>query len=259
VALRHRTIEGVVAAAPWVLVLLGFSLMLTMLRQSRGQHAVAKEPAEAVEPAYPVPGPAELPEATVPDTRALPAGVWGPEAAPEPEFVPVPEAEAAPQAEVPAEAEWAGEPEAEVPAELAETGAALGADAPEAGTTDMPVAQDAAVGAGTEADADAAGDNGPVEPVEEEPVTAAAADEEPAREPEPAAAAYQDSTPTTPYNYWDSGADGGFAEPGRVPTVPGEVIDDDAPPFATAPFATVPRLNRVRSTPTPPEEDDEEE
>jgi hypothetical protein len=33
-------------------------------------------------------------------------------------------------------------------------------------------------------------------------------------------------------------------------------LDDDAPPFATAPFASVPRLNRVRSTPTPPADED---
>jgi hypothetical protein len=39
VALPHRKTAGVVAAAPWVLVLLGFSLWLTMLRQSRTQHA----------------------------------------------------------------------------------------------------------------------------------------------------------------------------------------------------------------------------
>jgi Protein of unknown function (DUF2637) len=32
-------------------------------------------------------------------------------------------------------------------------------------------------------------------------------------------------------------------------------LEDDAPPFATAPFASVPRLNRVRVTPTPPTED----
>lgn len=38
VALPHRETAGVVAAAPWVLVLLGFSLWLTMLRQSRTQH-----------------------------------------------------------------------------------------------------------------------------------------------------------------------------------------------------------------------------
>jgi ribonuclease E len=34
-------------------------------------------------------------------------------------------------------------------------------------------------------------------------------------------------------------------------------IDQDAPTFATAPFATVPRLNRVRATPVPPEDGDE--
>ena len=33
--LRHRPTEGVVAAAPVVAVLLAFSLLLTMLRQSR--------------------------------------------------------------------------------------------------------------------------------------------------------------------------------------------------------------------------------
>ena len=36
-------------------------------------------------------------------------------------------------------------------------------------------------------------------------------------------------------------------------------LDLDAPPFATAPFAPGPRLNRVRSTPTPPAEPTEEE
>ncbi len=35
--------------------------------------------------------------------------------------------------------------------------------------------------------------------------------------------------------------------------------EDDAPPFATAPFAAIPRLNRVRSTPTPPADEDEDE
>jgi Protein of unknown function (DUF2637) len=35
-------------------------------------------------------------------------------------------------------------------------------------------------------------------------------------------------------------------------------LEDDAPPFATAPFASVPRLNRVRVTPTPPTDDVDE-
>jgi hypothetical protein len=34
-------------------------------------------------------------------------------------------------------------------------------------------------------------------------------------------------------------------------------LDDDAPPFATAPFAAVPRLNRVRSMPAPPADDED--
>jgi hypothetical protein len=246
--LRHRTIEGVVAAAPWVLLLLAFSLMLTMLRQSRVQQAPAAalaEPAEPAEPAYLAPGPAELPEAAAePETRALPIGVWLPQDELEPDGVSAPEGTGVPQDE-------------NVPQD-------------ETARPEEPAA----------ADVDAAGETGPVKPVEEEPVMAAAADEappwepEPATEPEPAAepvaagngegaalyAAYrEDATATTPYNYWDSGADSGFHEPDRVPTLPGEVIDEDAPPFATAPFAAVPRFNRVRSAPMPPEGDDEGE
>jgi Protein of unknown function (DUF2637) len=43
------------------------------------------------------------------------------------------------------------------------------------------------------------------------------------------------------------------------PRQPGQSqdLEDDAPPFATAPFASVPRLNRVRVSPTPPTEDDD--
>jgi hypothetical protein len=43
------------------------------------------------------------------------------------------------------------------------------------------------------------------------------------------------------------------------PHEPGESqdLEDDAPPFATAPFASVPRLNRVRVSPTPPTEDED--
>lgn len=276
VTLRHRTIEGVVAAAPWVLLLLAFSLMLTMLRQSRVQQAPATalaEPAEPAEPAYLAPGPAELPEAAPePDTRALPIGVWLPQHELEPDGVSAPEGAGVPQDEDVPQDETA-QPE--------EPAAAVGVHAPEPDITEAPVAQEADADArDAVADVDAAGETGPVEPVEEEPVMAAAADEAPPWEPEPAAeperaaepvaagngegaapyATYrEDATATTPYNYWDSGADSGFHEPDRVPTLPGEVIDEDAPPFATAPFAAVPRLNRVRSTPTPPEGDDEEE
>ena len=57
--LRHRPTEGIVAAAPVVAVLLAFSLLLTLLRQSR---------THAAEPA----GPAPL------DVPALPAAVSAP-------------------------------------------------------------------------------------------------------------------------------------------------------------------------------------
>jgi hypothetical protein len=40
---------------------------------------------------------------------------------------------------------------------------------------------------------------------------------------------------------------------------PAPELDDDAPPFATAPFAPVPRLNRVRAAPIPPVDSDEDE
>jgi hypothetical protein len=223
VTLRHRTIEGVVAAAPWVLLLLAFSLMLTMLRQSRVQQAPATapaEPAEPAEPAYLAPGPAELPEAAPePEMRALPIGVWLPQHELEPDGVSAPEGAGVPQDEDVPQDETA-QPE--------EPAAAVGVHAPEPDIAEAPVAP--------------------------EPV--AAGNGEGAA---PYATYREDATATTPYNYWDSGADSGFHEPDRVPTLPGEVIDEDAPPFATAPFAAVPRLNRVRSTPTPPEGDDEEE
>jgi hypothetical protein len=288
ITVRHRTIEGVVAAAPWVLLLLGFTLMLIMFRQSRGQQAQATTSAE---PAYLAPGLAELPEgAPEPETHALPVGVWLPEDEPEPyddhgpedlhvqEDVPaphdVPHDEDVPQHEdVPADQT----------AQPAEPAAEASSHAPEPYTTDAPVAQEADAepdARAAAADVDATGDAGPAEPLEEEPVMAAAADEaplwkpEPPAEPEPAAesvaaangegvpayaASREAAAPTTPYNYWDSGADSGYHKPDRVPTLPGEVIDDDAPPFATAPFAAVPRFNRVRSSPMPPEGDDEED
>jgi hypothetical protein len=45
---------------------------------------------------------------------------------------------------------------------------------------------------------------------------------------------------------------------GYQPDEPKDVDDTDAPPFATAPFASVPRLNRMRVTPIPPSDSDDE-
>jgi Protein of unknown function (DUF2637) len=58
----------------------------------------------------------------------------------------------------------------------------------------------------------------------------------------------------------DSGPADDDEAPGPAsPRRPAAEPDEDAPPFATAPFATVPRLNRVRSAPEPPAEDEDEE
>ena len=77
------------------------------------------------------------------------------------------------------------------------------------------------------------------------------------------------NTPT-PVDYWDTRDTEQFAgvvyrareddeeddAPAARPAPP--ELDDDAPPFATAPFASVPRLNRVRSMPAPPADDEDD-
>jgi hypothetical protein len=54
--LSHRPAAAAAAIVPWVLVLLGFSLMLTMLRQSRTQHVAAMPDEPAPQPASEAPG-----------------------------------------------------------------------------------------------------------------------------------------------------------------------------------------------------------
>lgn len=65
VVLPRRQTAGAVAAAPWVLLLLSFSLWLTVLRQSRTRHG--QSPAAAPEPE---------PEATVTEDVPVSGQVW---------------------------------------------------------------------------------------------------------------------------------------------------------------------------------------
>ena len=233
IALKHRTMEGVVAATPWVLVLLGFSLMLTILQHSRAQHAAAGSESGrasrraakrgagqlALDPVAAIGPPAD------PGGRQSPAPALPP-AAPDATFV----RDAAPGPDV------------------TNVDAASAADAP------------------TEADVTPGPDGGittGADPARSEDVAATVPDRsddpgEPAvswhrywgtpQEPDPTGQTY--ATAEDPENH----------RPLSAPVEPGDVssgeADTDAPPFATAPFATVPRLNRVRSTPTPPEEDE---
>ena len=259
VALPHRRTEGVVAAAPWVLAMLGFSLMLTMLRQSRAQHTASAPGRRAARQAA---GPA-----TGPETLAEPETSPEPETLAEPEAASAQETPLAPQGALPLPTMPAAE---------------AGAQDPGAAGTGQPADAPAAADAGPAEEAGASGD---VAPTRQEPVltpdgapdgelgAAAAADREAVAEHE--AAEPDDALPS--YDYWHNAEGSGLANrnhpatvagqvidgdappvPSAPLTVPGSVIDEDAPPFATAPFAAVPRLNRVRSTPTPPEDDPEE-
>jgi Protein of unknown function (DUF2637) len=202
---------------------------------------------------YPVPGrSAASPSATPPD--GLPV------------LRPVTEAEETEETE--AEAEMAAVEPAPAPAPVEETSPAeeLPSATPEPASAPEPAPPTAPVRALT---------------VEPEPVASPAAAAEPARrairyangvpgtaerpqaapaEPEP-----EPAPPASSAEKWD--ADGGSPYAGLVYSArddssgeprPQE-IDEDAPPFATAPFAAIPRLNRVRSMPAPPADDEDED
>jgi Protein of unknown function (DUF2637) len=319
--LRQRTTEGVVAAAPAVAVLLAFSLLLTLLRQSRSQGAgvaAADEPGEwAARPAVPVPlGLPALPaappaaDAATVETPARTAGTAirppapaialpaGPEKAPHtpPDGLPAMTRagtapnETLPPAAPPVASQRAPEgepapptvsspavappPPAE-PAEPAEPGPARPQGIRYAGTGAQGWATAEAEAGATEPGAAA--------PTAEPGEVAAEPDGSredywegddagqfaglvyPAREGDPgpgAAVGRSDGDGAHVAEDVDDhlAGDDDDTEAGRPATgrEPAE-IDEDAPPFATAPFATVPRLNRVRSMPVPPEDDDEPE
>ena len=203
VALPHRETAGVIAAAPWALVLLGFTLWMTMLRQSRTQSA--GEPLQPTVPQPTVLAPQE--------TAALQETTASEETAP---------AEVVAEHEPTAAAEREPSPPSETPEEAAQT--------PEPAV---------------EADGETSPDEG--QPFPEQPTAESEAADEPG---------------TLAHNYWDTGNAGepdsqpAIAPPAmrgrRVPAVP----DEEEPPL---PFVTVPRLRRVRSTPTPPEDDEEDQ
>jgi len=330
VALPHRKTEGVVAAAPWVLVLLGFSLMLILLRQSRAPRAdVAPAPVQATDhrpaaPALPPPvqSPVPVPMAP-PDPPALTAAA-APADTPTREEVPVPArsadeamlaepaptaeepvlaepaptveepmlAEPAPTVEEPVLAEPAPTPEQPAAGEAAPTAAEpahsepaptlaepvvarAAAPEPDADTAASPMseetdrsegtAEDAAAARAAEGEpADVTGDtepqDGPADPdATRETAIAAGHEPTPAR-PAPTLVQSLERGPVDsglvapPHEFWGTN---GEDEPHSQDDPRPPEIDQDAPPFATAPFATVPRLNRVRATPVPPEEEDD--
>jgi hypothetical protein len=326
-SLRPRLTEGIVAAAPVAAVLLAFSLLLTLLRQSRSHPQEEAGPGRAGPPA---PATLEIPslvaaaEATTleipaiaPSSQlrppappiALPAAFTPPPPVAEAAVaMPAPEAETVPdvardtaatrEEPVVADAQDAEPPTVLTPA-AAEVPAVPGAlatpgDAPVEAVA-APETGDKEPGPGgasqtdqTEADGSAVTETAPSEPPTL-PVPV------PARTPTgiryaggaaPRAGRpdYWEAEEAGPYagqvypahdEHEDAGGNGNGHDGHDGNGHDGEMgggdsgsdqqparrqaaeLEDDAPPFATAPFAPVPRLNRVRSMPAPPAEDEE--
>lgn len=258
--LRHRPTEGIVAAAPVVAVLLAFSLLLTLLRQSRTQAQQPTGPAPLGVPALPaaVTVPIALPAAPVTASPSASASART-------EALPVlledtPPGDVPPARENPVLASATEEPNAwEVPEPAPPTVQvpALSPEPPpgEAAPTRVPqgirYAGNGVPGMAGKQQADerdATQDNEYWEPEEAGQFAGLVY---PAREDHPDPADGDGDSGDVNDDSGDAETD----EPGPHKDPP--ELDDDAPPFATAPFAPVPRLNRVRSTPTPPADEDE--
>jgi hypothetical protein len=260
VVLPHRTTEGVVAAAPLVLVVLGFSLMLTIFRRPRAQHAGDAAPAsgadERVGDQVPPLAPDGLPAELAADqlAPAEPSTDHAPTAAaaiiPAVEASPAVEAYPAVEASLAQEASPASQPAlTSVTGATPEYSALRTADMPE-----QPIPTAGQASAAAQATADTGVTAGPAE------AELAYADSGAVRHGPVATTAWHTvpvarDTSGPARGSWDTVQQDGHAEPDQQPAA--SEIDLDAPPYATAPFAALPRLNRIRSTPTPPEDEDE--
>jgi Protein of unknown function (DUF2637) len=267
--LRHRPTEGIVAAAPVVAVLLAFSLLLTLLRQSRTQPPEPAGPPTAEVPALP----ASL------SAIALPAAPTEPL----PAFADTRPAGGPPAGEDPARED----PAWEVPAWEAPTREVPTVDGPVVpGVAETPPGREEAPAPPTvripalspEPEPEAAA------PTRGVPGIRYAGSGVPGMAGKPVAEERDDAAD----RYWEkdeeAGQYAGLVYPAReddsdeeddadgaggpetdeetdehAPRETSPELDDDAPPFATAPFAPPPRLNRVRSTPVPPAEEEEDE
>jgi hypothetical protein len=253
--LRHRPTEGLVAAAPVVAVLLAFSLLLTLLRQSRAaaDATAGRRPGERQTDALPAIAAGAAPRLPAPPI-ALPAAsdaTRSEVAATREETVlestdqPAPStpesSETAETAEIPAVSDT---PEVSEIPEVSDTPEV--SEIPE--VSDVPEMLEAPH-APTEAS----------EIISPEPPS-------PAESPRQAPPAIRYASSALSHDYWDADDDRQFA--GQVypdpraddePGPPGFDHDgEDAPTIATAsPVTHGPSFNRVRSTPTPPADEEE--
>jgi len=334
--LRQRTTEGIVAAAPVVAVLLAFSLLLTLLRQSRSRAADDKPGDLAAGQPATMPVPLGLPAlpalpaapsaadtaatATTADRTAVAASAAGPDAA-DAATVETPAMTAGPAPRGPIALPAGPEkgpltPPDGLPAmtrsAATEPSETLPPAAPPVASQRAPEGEPAPPTVASPAVSPARAPAEPQEPQDPAPARAPggiryagsgalgrvageaaaepAADDYwegddsgqfaglvyPAREagadPEAAAGHGDGSGPggddeagpggegAGPGGEDDNSAGGDDGTEASGPTRRAEPVevDEDAPPFATAPFAAVPRLNRVRSMPVPPEDDEGE-
>jgi hypothetical protein len=253
VPLPHRETAGVISAAPWLLLLLAFSLWLTTLRQSRARRSARS--AGMPVPEVPVPGAAETAADTDVRTHSIVPGMsLEPELVPAP--VPAPTAETVPAAETAPAAETGPAeetvPTAEImpaeeampaaeavrkddaPAEaLDENAREASAEAPEANAADAPVDEGAAPEAeapevtAPEAEPEVvesveAGSSAEPEP---EPEADVATGEDAAAPAPSADESAEEESPSSgqvaiigsrPVDYWDAG-DGDILDAGAVP------------------------------------------
>jgi hypothetical protein len=262
--LRHRVTEGVVAAAPVAAVLLAFSLLLTLLRQSRTHAQAPARPAPVDIPALPAaataapialpaaPATAHGPNDAAP-TREVPvlADADQPTAgAPTGPAAPVQDEPAPPTVQVPA---LSPEPPTVPPRpqraiRYAGNGVPGMAGNQQAAGPD-PVLGDTVPGEDYWANEEAGQFAGLVYPAREEHA-------EPGDDADDSNDDGDSSGPGDSDDGDDSGDAGDSADDESAPRQTPPELDDDAPPFATAPFAPVPRLNRVRSSPTPPADEE---
>ncbi len=251
VALPRRQTEGVVAAAPWVLVLLGFSLMLTMLRQSRAHHARTGPARELAR----TPSAPALPVAVMPDAQAAPAesgdtALAGPQAGqdhpPALAFPPFADQETPPT--VPA-AELGG-PDGQPAAWQAI--ATPDAAAQEAAAQDESAAAQFRYAPAPELAPWAAGHDGADTGTDADVLTGTPRQASSIPSWHELVADSGDPGTLRRHDYWDMDDQNGANDRHRQPA-PG---DEDAP-LRASPFTTVPHLNRVRATPIPPEDDEE--
>jgi hypothetical protein len=274
--LRHRPTEGVVAAAPVAAVLLAFSLLLTLLRQSGTQEPEPTVPVTLDDllpalPAAPSESPMALPAAPPAESGRAPDAAAAYEE-PVLSYAHASEAprEAAPQEVVPQAAHPATEANEVIAPEVPTSGAETDRVEPAPPTVPVPVlapeppTRPLGIRYAGNGVPGMAGNPQPAKPAASPTAEAAAASQDywdaeeegqfaglvyPAREEDRAVP--DDAAEGDP-----GGADETEAE-GSAPRKASPELDDDAPPFATAPFASVPRLNRVRSMPTPPDDEDE--